>query len=264
MTRPATNSMITNRDAKVVLCGDPKVGKSSFLNRILNRGFSKAIQETIGVDFALKEVTVDNDNLVTLKIWDIAGIERISQFLSEYMKGADIAVVMADATNLKSIIAISTWIDHINKYANQDAKIFVVINKADQLIDTKDLANLKLALRSVLKDDPQNVYLYSSKDDCVYSEKGTLSLTAHTTESFTQLLVSTVTDHKLGNCEYVKREPQIDANANNAVSTSSTSQSSWVPTMFCAIPSLPSLISKRQKTDEFSLPGAFEMQSFTN
>jgi Ras-related protein Rab-7L1 len=59
---------------KVLLIGDPNVGKTSFVQRYANNAFSQDYKGTVGVDFALKVLRVSGDTLVKLQLWDVAGI----------------------------------------------------------------------------------------------------------------------------------------------------------------------------------------------
>lgn len=52
--------------------GDSAVGKSSLLNRFVDKIYSESFLSTIGVDFKFKRVKIDN-NEVKLQIWDTAG-----------------------------------------------------------------------------------------------------------------------------------------------------------------------------------------------
>ena len=58
---------------KVLLIGDPSVGKTSFVNRYTNNEFRSDYKGTVGVDFALKVIHLTNDFFVKLQLWDIAG-----------------------------------------------------------------------------------------------------------------------------------------------------------------------------------------------
>ena len=58
---------------KFVLVGDSAVGKSSLINRFVDRSFNESLMSTIGVDFKFKKIRIDNKD-VKLQIWDTAGI----------------------------------------------------------------------------------------------------------------------------------------------------------------------------------------------
>lgn len=59
----------------------PGVGKSSLLVRFADNTFSGNYITTIGVDFKIKTVTID-DKRVKLQIWDTAGQERFRTITS--------------------------------------------------------------------------------------------------------------------------------------------------------------------------------------
>ncbi len=57
---------------KLIIIGDTSVGKSSILNRLLRDKYTEANKHTVGVEFGLKYIKV-NDKVVKLQIWDTAG-----------------------------------------------------------------------------------------------------------------------------------------------------------------------------------------------
>ena len=61
---------------KVLLIGDPGVGKTSFVQRYTNNMFRTDYKGTVGVDFALKILTLDKDTVIKLQLWDIAGLYK--------------------------------------------------------------------------------------------------------------------------------------------------------------------------------------------
>lgn len=57
---------------KVLVIGDLGVGKTSIIKRYVHQHFSANYRATIGVDFALKVLNLDQDT-IRLQLWDIAG-----------------------------------------------------------------------------------------------------------------------------------------------------------------------------------------------
>jgi len=89
-TKPITTSTLTSTRAsygefdhlfKLLLLGDDQVGKSSILLRFADDAFSDTYVATIGVDFKIRTITV-NDKVIKLQIWDTAGQERFRTWIS--------------------------------------------------------------------------------------------------------------------------------------------------------------------------------------
>ena len=58
--------------AKVIIIGDSGVGKTNLLTKFCDGVFKDSYVATIGVDFKLKTIHVD-DSKIKLQIWDTAG-----------------------------------------------------------------------------------------------------------------------------------------------------------------------------------------------
>jgi Ras-related protein Rab-7L1 len=58
---------------KIIVIGDPTVGKTSFIQRDVQNSFKSNYKGTVGVDFALKIVKLSERQTVRLQLWDIAG-----------------------------------------------------------------------------------------------------------------------------------------------------------------------------------------------
>lgn len=98
-----------HKQLKVILVGDGSVGKTSIANRFAGDGFSKSYKQTIGVDFCLKQIVLD-DTLVTLQIWDIGGQSIGSRMLKKYIAGAHAVMMCYDMTNYDSFADLQDWL----------------------------------------------------------------------------------------------------------------------------------------------------------
>lgn len=66
---------------KILVIGDLGTGKTSIIKRYVHRFFTQHYRATIGVDFALKVLNWDENTLVRLQLWDIAGKQTMFYFL---------------------------------------------------------------------------------------------------------------------------------------------------------------------------------------
>ena len=85
------------RTWKILCVGEVGVGKTSYLQRVVNNQFQTGYKSTIGVDF-LQKVLVYNKGKVTVhaQLWDIAGQERFGSMTRVYYREARGAIVVCD------------------------------------------------------------------------------------------------------------------------------------------------------------------------
>lgn len=93
---------------KVVAIGDTEVGKSSLFKRFANNTFSLQHNLTIGSDFLVKDMIVDN-NLITVQMWDTAGLEKYRSLGTAFYRGADACFLVCDVTRPESLEHLDRW-----------------------------------------------------------------------------------------------------------------------------------------------------------
>jgi len=120
---------------KVILLGYSGVGKTSLMDRYVNKKFSAQYRATIGADFLTKEVEVD-DKMITLQIWDTAGQERCQSLGNSFYRGADCCILVFDVTISKTFDNLKNWRNEFlvqANVANPGEFPFVVLgNKIDE------------------------------------------------------------------------------------------------------------------------------------
>merc|ERR1711860_461695 len=104
--------------------GDSGVGKSSILLRFADDMFSGSYITTIGVDFKIRTITVDNEK-VKLQIWDTAGQERFRTITSTYYRGTHGVIVVYDVTNAESFVNVKRWLHEIDQNCEIVNKVLV-------------------------------------------------------------------------------------------------------------------------------------------
>ena len=128
---------------KIVLVGDPTVGKSSIRRRYLGQGFHSSHMMTIGADFASKNVIVEDKLNLTIQIWDLAGQQQFAAVRSRFYLGISGAMLVYDVTNKQSLANVEPWLYAIKQSVSmQDLPILIVGNKID-LEKTRKISNEK-------------------------------------------------------------------------------------------------------------------------
>ena len=120
---------------KLLIIGESGVGKTCLLLRFTDDSFISNHLTTIGIDFKIKIINLDN-KLIKLQIWDTTGEERFRTITKTYYKGAHGIILTYDITDINSFKNIRNWIKQIEQNAqNSVCKVLVVIN----VIKMKDL-----------------------------------------------------------------------------------------------------------------------------
>jgi len=115
---------------KLLMIGDSGVGKTCLLLRYANDSFSPTFITTIGIDFKIKTVCLDN-TVVKLQIWDTAGQERFRTITTSYFRGAQGILLVYDVCDRGSFENITNWIGQIEQHADINVTKVLIGNKCD-------------------------------------------------------------------------------------------------------------------------------------
>ena len=118
---------------KLCIIGDGGVGKTTLTRRYLEGVFKNNWKMTIGVDFYLKKLTI-NDQAVSLQVWDFAGEEKFRFLLPGVILGADGTIFMYDITRYPTFKNLDDWLevfDETNKEHGQNVSKILVGSKTD-------------------------------------------------------------------------------------------------------------------------------------
>ncbi|NVM43449.1 MAG: GTP-binding protein [Candidatus Lokiarchaeota archaeon] len=94
---------------KVIVSGDGGVGKTSFLNRLVNDSFDDYSALTKGVDFYSKSIFV-NGTEFNFIMWDFAGQDRFKTLLNDFVEGSLAAFILFDLSRINTIENVHDWI----------------------------------------------------------------------------------------------------------------------------------------------------------
>ncbi|KFD46028.1 hypothetical protein M514_13087 [Trichuris suis] len=121
ITRIAQPSRVVSRPTcrrtfKVIVLGDPNVGKTCLSFRFCNGKFPSNTEATIGVDFREKIVELEGE-LLRVQFWDTAGQERFRQsMVSHYYRNVHAIIFVYDVSQASSFRQLPHWIDECQKH----------------------------------------------------------------------------------------------------------------------------------------------------
>lgn len=117
---------------KILIIGESGVGKSSLLLRFTDDTFDPEQAATIGVDFKVKNLTVDG-NKTKLAIWDTAGQERFRTLTPSYYRGAQGVILVYDVCSKSSFSKLDAWLNELETFSTKHDLIKMLVgNKIDQ------------------------------------------------------------------------------------------------------------------------------------
>lgn len=118
---------------KVLLLGDPFVGKTSLRSQYVHHAFSSSYRATVGADYLSSKVDVGGGQQVYIQIWDTAGQERFSSLIRNFYRGADVAIFVYDITRPETFHHLQYWINQfVENVKTSRPNILIVGNKTDQ------------------------------------------------------------------------------------------------------------------------------------
>ncbi len=134
---------------KIVLAGPSGVGKTCLCNRFVDGVFTARTKRTLGVDFALKNVTLpaddpDNpssfDRQITLQLWDFAGEDRFRSVLPLYISGTQAVMLSFDLTRPETLEGLKEWLNVLGTHLQDDTPIILIGMKKDLEKEVSDEA----------------------------------------------------------------------------------------------------------------------------
>ena len=115
---------------KVVLVGDPGVGKTSIIRRYIHGIFEEDYQSARSTRIFSKELDFDGRR-VTLSIFEIGGEEKFRFGENILFKGSEGVVLVFDITNEGSFQSLEDWFAQVRSNLDEGVPLILVGNKYD-------------------------------------------------------------------------------------------------------------------------------------
>jgi len=119
--------------AKVILCGEYGVGKSSLFRRFSTNTFTikSGPSSTIGLDHFAKEYQFGRGDAIILDLWDTGGMERVATITSNYYKHATAAILVCDKANRCSLSSLPHHLLEVVMHSSANVQVFLCLTKDD-------------------------------------------------------------------------------------------------------------------------------------
>ncbi len=124
---------LINYQFKIIIVGDPSVGKTSLILRYTNNAFRRSYVPTMGVHVSNKIFKID-DKIIQLTLWDIGGQQKFHTMRQQFYHGSDAVFLVFDLTNPDSFDNIPRWFSDVSDQLSnrsEDLMGFIIGNKND-------------------------------------------------------------------------------------------------------------------------------------
>ncbi|MEX2681604.1 MAG: Rab family GTPase [Candidatus Sigynarchaeota archaeon] len=95
---------------KIIVIGDPAVGKTSLILRFTDNAFRQTYLPTIGTNLSDKVLNIGCEK-IELVFWDIAGQSKFSRARKNFYKGAQGIIIVFDLTSHETFKNVKAWHD---------------------------------------------------------------------------------------------------------------------------------------------------------
>jgi len=144
---------------KVIVIGDPAVGKTSLLTNFATNQFEEKYLPTVGVSILKETIELeDKEATINLMFWDIAGQPQFYMLHRPYFNGADGIFLVFDTTRSSTFSNVNNWYSSAVKYGLSGVPRILIGNK----VDLKDERKIILPMAEHLSEKLNAPYFETS------------------------------------------------------------------------------------------------------
>eukprot|EP01103_Thecamoeba_quadrilineata_P000321 TRINITY_DN10271_c0_g1_i1.p1 TRINITY_DN10271_c0_g1~~TRINITY_DN10271_c0_g1_i1.p1 ORF type:complete len:193 (+),score=39.05 TRINITY_DN10271_c0_g1_i1:86-664(+) len=130
---------------KIVLLGQPTVGKTSLIRRYVHNEFEEITDRTERIGFYQKKISFGSQE-VDMNIYDTAGMEKFDSLTPIYYRKSNVVIFVFDITKPATFNSIKTWVDKVREDVdNENVVMAIAANKIDRkeeaLVDFQQVQN---------------------------------------------------------------------------------------------------------------------------
>jgi small GTP-binding protein len=117
---------------KMILLGQPGVGKTSLMARVTQSRNTPCYQPTVGIDFGSTTTHIFDGPSIKTQIWDTAGQEYFAPIVRNYYRDIAVAVFVYDVSDYESYLGVKYWMAELKASNHESCKWVMVGNKIDK------------------------------------------------------------------------------------------------------------------------------------
>ena len=123
----------------ISMLGDSQTGKTCIVSTFNGIKFNDKNISSIGVDFLVKEIKMNNGIKLKLKIWDTAGQEMYHSMALNCLKSALGIIYIFDVTNKNTLNSINKWVKDVNETIDAEKIPSVLVGNKIDLDDEREV-----------------------------------------------------------------------------------------------------------------------------
>ena len=144
---------------KVIVIGDPSVGKTSLLTKFAKNKFEEVYLPTVGVNIVKETIELKERNAtINLMFWEVAGQPQFYMLHRPYFNGADGMLLVFDMTRSSTFSNITNWYSSAEKFGLSNIPRILIGNK----VDLKDERKIILPMAEHLSEKLNAPYFETS------------------------------------------------------------------------------------------------------
>ena len=134
--------MVNNEETvaiKLILLGDPGVGKTSIISRYVNDKFDNNIASSISMCYVAKMLKKKDIN-IKLDIWDTIGQEKFRSLSKMFLKDTKIVILVYSITSKQTFKNLNYWLNLYKGQIDEGTILGVAANKIDLSLEEEEVS----------------------------------------------------------------------------------------------------------------------------